>query len=103
MQDIPLATTLTSTDKPHKPATATDRNSALNSTQRFKQDLIKANQSAADTNAEIKHTETPDTLPTAPTNPTVTAYPPLISQPQVQTPNTTISAKSKQKEKEKEK
>ena len=103
MQEIPQATTLTAATKAKNPATADSSNATLNSTQRFKHDLIKANKSAADTSLETKHVETPDPLSTAPTNPTVTAYPPHMSPPQVQTTNSPVSTKSKHKGKEKEK
>ena len=103
MQEIPLTTTVISANKTKKLATSDDGNAALNSTQRFKQDLIKANKSAVDISFETKHLETPDTFSIAPPTPTVAVYPPNISQPHIQTTNTTIAAKSKQKGKEKEK
>ena len=103
MQKIPMATTLTSMSRSEKSAIVDDSDETLNSTQRFKQELIRANKSAVDSNLQTEYLEPPTTPSTTLTNPTVVAYPPHVSQPTAPPPNTTISAKSKQKGKEKEK
>jgi len=54
MQKIPMATTLTSMSRSEKSAIVDDSDETLNSTQRFKQELIRANKSVVDSNLQTE-------------------------------------------------
>ncbi|GEM_PF-3694302 len=120
MQKLPL-TTAPSTTKPANSAAAPDGpGDTKNSTQRFKQELAKANESAIGSGSQKKSQDNPSTIladtlladaeslsthtlptPITSTQPVTTAYPPHLAQPQTQTPNTSTKTKQKGKEKEK--
>tara|TARA_B110000908_G_scaffold19143_1_gene21518 strand:- start:205 stop:375 length:171 start_codon:yes stop_codon:yes gene_type:complete len=55
MQKIPMATTLTSMSRSEKSAIVDDSDETLNSTQRLKQELIRANKSVVDSNLQTEY------------------------------------------------